>query len=324
MKFLSASLFAANCLFLLLFAQANAAAQEPYPNRLVKIIYPFPPGGAGDALTRMVAERVASMLGQPFIIENKAGASGNIGAEMVANAKPDGYTLLSSPPPPLVVNQSLFPQLPFDPTRFVPITVIASAPNVLVAHPRLRANTTRELIAQAKESPGVLNYASTGLGGTPHLTAEWFKSVAGVQITHIPYKGAQAYPALLAGEVDIMFMTLGDALPHIRAGKLKALAVAGEKRDRLLPDVQTLTEALPGFVSVTWFAVVATPGTPPDIAQKLSAAFSRALSLPEITGKLSALSFDPIGGSPAQTAAFFKAEAERWNKVIRSANIKAD
>ena len=317
-------LFAALGALSLVFTPLPAAAQDSYPSRPVRIVVPFPPGGAADSLTRIVAEKVAARLGQPFIIENKAGASGNIGAELVASARPDGYTLMSSPPPPLVINQSLFPQLAFDPARFVPVTVIARAPNVLVAHPRLRASSTGELIAQAKANPGVLNYASTGSGGTPHLTAEWFKSLAGVQLTHIPYKGAQAYPALLAGEVDLMFMTLGDALPHIRSGGLKALAVGSEQRVAALPGVPTLAETIPGLISTTWFAVVATPGTPPDIAQKLSAAFNEALQLPEIMYKLANLSFEPMGGTPAQTAAFFNGEAQRWSQVIRAAQIKAD
>ena len=317
-------LFAALGALSLVFTPLPAAAQDSYPSRPVRIVVPFPPGGAADSLTRIVAEKVAARLGQPFIIENKAGASGNIGAELVASARPDGYTLMSSPPPPLVVNQSLFPQLAFDPARFVPVTVIARAPNVLVTHPRLRASSTGELIAQAKANPGVLNYASTGSGGTPHLTAEWFKSLAGVQLTHIPYKGAQAYPALLAGEVDLMFMTLGDALPHIRSGGLKALAVGSEQRVAALPGVPTLAETIPGLISTTWFAVVATPGTPPDIAQKLSAAFNEALQQPEIMHKLANLSFEPVGGTPAQTAAFFNGEAQRWSQVIRAAQIKAD
>lgn len=317
-------LFAALGALWVAFTPLPAAAQDTYPSRPVKIVVPFPPGGAADALTRIVADKVAARLGQPFIVESKAGASGNIGAELVASARPDGYTLMSSPPPPLVINQSLFAQLAFDPGRFVPITVIAGAPNVLVAHPRLRASTTGELIAQAKAAPGVLNYASTGSGGTPHLTAEWFKFATGVQLTHIPYKGAQAYPALLAGEVDVMFMTLGDALPHIRSGGLKALAVGSEQRVAALPTVPTLAETIPGFVSTTWFAIVATPGTPPAIAQKLSAAFNEALQLPEIVLKLVGLSFEPIGGTPAQTEAFFKQETQRWRQVIRAAQIKAD
>ena len=310
--------------FLLVFAQVHIAAQEVYPNRPIKIIVPFPPGGIVDALTRVVAEKLSVKFGQPVIVENKAGATGNIGAELVANARPDGYTLLSTPPPPLVINQSLFKQLPFDPVRFVPITVIAGAPNVLVGNAKLRANNAGELIAQAKEHPGMLNYASTGSGGTPHVTAEWFKSAVGVQITHIPYKGAQAYPALLAGDVDVMFMPLSDALPHIRSGRLKALAVGSEKRIAALPGVHTLAETVPGFVSTTWIAIVATPGTSPAIAGKLYAAIDEALQLPEIRKMLVDLNLDPIGGSPAETAAFLKEEAERWNKVLRSAQIKAD
>jgi len=301
-----------------------ALAQEAYPTRAITIVVPFPPGGAADALPRLLADRLTATLGQPIVIQNKAGATGNIGAESVANAKPDGYTLLSSPPPPLVINQSLFPQLGFDPARFVPITVLAGAPNVLVAHPKLRANSADELIALAKAQPGALNYASTGAGGTPHLSAEWFKSHAGVQITHVPYKGNPAYTALMAGEVDIMFMNLADALPHLRSGRLKALAAAGASRTAALPDTPALAETIPGFVSTTWYAVVAPPGTPNAIADKLSAAFNEALQRPEVARRLAELNFETIGGSPVRTAAFFKEEAQRWGQVIRAANIKPD
>jgi tripartite-type tricarboxylate transporter receptor subunit TctC len=324
MKSVRAILFGTACIFLAGLVPLPAAAEEPYPTRLITIVVPFPPGGAADSLPRTVGEKVAAKFGQPIIIQHKVGATGNIGAEWVANAQPDGYTLLASPPPPLVINQSLFPQLAFDPARFVPITVIAGAPNVLVANPKLRADSTDELIALAREHPGTLNYASTGSGGTPHLSAEWLKSVAGVQITHVPYKGNPAYTALLAGEVDVMFMNLGDALPYVRSGKLKALAVASERRTPALPGTPTVAETIPGFVSVTWYAVVAPPGTPSAIAEKLSAAFNEALQLPEIARWLAERNFDPIGGSPAQTAAFFKEETQRWSKVIRTANIKAD
>jgi len=302
-----------------------AAAQEPYPSRLITIVVPFPPGGPADFLPRLLADKLAARFGQPVLIQNKVGATGNIAAELVANAKPDGHTLLSTPPPPLVINQSLFPRLAFDPARFVPITVVASVPNVLVANPKLRADTAGQLIALARQHPGTLNYASIGAGGTPHLSAEWFKSEAGVQITHVPYQGAgPAYTALLTGEVDIMFTTLGDALPHVRSGKLKALAVASASRSPALPDTPTLAETIPGFVSVTWFAVVAPPGTPSAIAEKLSVAFSQALHEPDVARRLAELSFEAVGGSPAQTAAFFNEEAQRWSKVIRTAHIKVD
>jgi tripartite-type tricarboxylate transporter receptor subunit TctC len=303
----------------------QAAAQEVYPNRPIRMILPFPAGGALDVLARIVTEKAAGKLGQPIIIDNRPGASGNIGAEIVANAKADGYTLLAAPPPPLVVNQSLFAQLPFDPTKFVPVTVIASAPNVLVVHPKHPVNNVSEFIAYARSRQGKLNYASTGSGGTPHLTTEWFKSLTNVQTTHVPYKGfAPAIPPLLAGEVDMMFMNIADALPHIVSGRLKALGIGSEQRSAALPEVRPFTETIPGFISSTWYAVVATPKTPAPIAEKLSTTIAASLRQPDVASKLAELHLDPIGGTPAQTAVFLKAEAERWGKVIRSANIKAD
>jgi tripartite-type tricarboxylate transporter receptor subunit TctC len=321
---LSRGKFLFRAVFVLIAIMQSAAAQEVYPSRLVRILVPFPPGGVADTLTRILSEKVSAKLGQPMLIENKAGASGNIGAEMVANARPDGYTLLSTPPPPLVLNKHLFARLPFDPAQFVPITVMASTPNVLVAHPKLRAGNLAELITQTKAHPDSLFYGSTGSGGTPHLTAEWFKAAAGLRITHVSYKGAQSYPAILSGEVDLMFMNLTDALPHLRSGKLKALAVASERRVEALPEVPLLNDTFPGFVSVTWFAIVSTPGTSPAIASKLSAAFAEALRLPEVARKLSELNLESIGSSPLDTASFFLIESERWAKVIRSANIKAE
>lgn len=183
---------------LTVFSPIPVQAQGSYPNGPIKIVVPFPPGGLIDALTRMVAEQLVAKLGQPVIVDNKPGASGNVGAELVANAKPDGYTLLSTPPPPLVINQSLFPRLPFDPAKFVPITILTSATNVLIAHPKVQADNAADLIAQARAYPGKLNYASTGNGGTPHVTTEWFKSAANIEITHIPYQGVKGLQALLA------------------------------------------------------------------------------------------------------------------------------
>jgi tripartite-type tricarboxylate transporter receptor subunit TctC len=307
-----------------MIASLAATAQDDFPSRAIRIIVPYPPGGAADLLTRLVAGKLAQQFAQPIVVENKPGASGNIGAGAVARAAPDGYSLLSAPPPPLVINQSLFPQLGFDPARFVAVTVIASTPNVLVVNPKLAATQLVQLIELAKAQPGKLSYASTGSGGTPHLTAEWFNAAAGVQITHIPYKGALAYPAVLSGEVQMMFMNLGDALPHLRAGTLRALAVCSERTSAALPDVPTMAATIPGFVSSTWFAIVAPPGTPPAIADKLSAAVAAALKSPELGKRLADLYFEPVGSPPAQTAAFFAQEVQRWKQVIRRADIKPD
>ena len=305
-------------------APLQSSAQEVYPSRPIKIVVPFPPGAAADALARLVGERLVAKLGQPVIVENKPGAAGNIGAELVAHAKPDGYTMLVSPPPPLVINQSLYPKLPFNPTLFVPITVIAAAPNLLVAHPSVRANNVGELIAEARAHPGKLNYASTGIGGTGHLATEWLKSVADVNLAHVSYVGAKAYPAILGGEVDVMFMTLSDALPHIRSGRIKGLGTGSEKRLPELPDVPSLGETIPGFVSTAWFGMVSAPGTPPQVAEMISAVISDELRQPEMAKKLKDMGVDPVGGSPTQTAAFFKDEALRWSKVIREASIKVE
>jgi tripartite-type tricarboxylate transporter receptor subunit TctC len=300
-------------------------AGELYPSRPIRIVVPFPPGGLADTLPRMVAGGLSRRLGQAVIVDNRPGATGNIGSELVAKAPPDGYTLLAAPPPPLVVNQSLFPKMPFDPAKFVPITVLATVPNALVAHPSVPAAEVEALVAHARAHPGRLNYASTGNGSTPHLSAEWFKSAANVQISHVPYRGMpQALPALLAGEVDLMFMNLGEALPHVRSGKLKALAVAGQRSHPALPGVRPVSDTLPGFVSTTWYAVVAPPRTPAVIVEKLAAALAETIRDPENVEGFRKLNLEAGGADPAQTAAFLKLEAERWAKVIGAAGIKPD
>jgi len=302
-----------------------ARADEAYPSWPIRMVVPFPPGGLADTLPRLVASGVARRLGQPVFVDNRPGASGNIGTELVAKAPPDGYTLLAAPPPPLVVNQSLFPKLPFDPAKFVPIAVLATVPNVLVAHPSVPAGDVTTLVAHAKAHPGQMHYASTGNGGTPHLSAEWFKSASGVQISHVPYRGMpQAIPALLSGEVQLMFMNLGEALPHVRAGKLKALAVAGATRHAALPDARPVSDTLPGFVSTTWYAVVAPPGTPPAIARKLSAVLAETIRAPETIEAFQKLHLEPVDADSAQTAAFLQAESQRWAKVISTARIQPD
>jgi tripartite-type tricarboxylate transporter receptor subunit TctC len=300
-------------------------AQE-WPSKPVRIIVPFPPGGSADLLPRVVGEKLAKQWGQPVIVDNRPGSAGNIGAAAVFQAEPDGYTLLSAPPPPLVINRLLYPKLAYDSTQFVPMSVIAAIPNVLLVHPSVKAGSVAELIALAKSNPGKLNYASQGSGATSHLTAELFKSMAGaVQITHVPYKGtAPALADLLAGQVDMMFDNLGVSLPHVKSGKLRALGVASTRRFRSLPDVPTLAETLPGFESVAWFGIVGPPRTPRAIAEKVAAGVAETLRNPDVLRRLSDLSADPLGMTPAETAAFMKTETERWGAVIRSAGVKLE
>ena len=312
---------------LLVFGTAQA---QDWPTKPVRIIVPFPPGGSADLLPRAVTESLQKQWGQPVIVDNRPGAAGNIGAAAVYEAQADGYTLLSAPPPPLVINRLLYPKLSYDSTQFVPMTVIAAIPNVLLVHPKVTASSVAELVAHAKSNPGKLNYASQGGGTTSHLTAELFKSMAGgggepLAIAHVPYKGtAPALADLLGGQVDLMFDNLGVSLPHVKAGKLRALAVASPRRFRSLPDVPALAETLPGFESVAWFGIVAPPKTPAAIAQKVALGVEVALRNPEVLKRLSELSADPLGLTPAETAAFMKQETERWGAVIKSARVKLE
>jgi tripartite-type tricarboxylate transporter receptor subunit TctC len=309
----------------LALAAVSGWSQE-WPSKPVRIIVPFPPGGSADLMPRAVAEKLSERWGQPVIVDNRPGAAGNIGADVVYRAEPDGYTLLSGPPPPLVINRLLYQKLTYDSSRFVPITVIGAIPNVLLVHPKTKANSVQELIALAKANPGKLNYASQGIGSTSHLTAELFKFMAGgLDIAHVPYKGtAPALADLLGGQVDMMCDNLGVSLPHVRAGKLKALAVASAKRVKTLPEVPALAETLPGFEAVAWFGIVAPPNTPSAVAEKVAAGVQEALRQPEVVKRLNELSAEPMGLTPAQTAAYMKQETERWAAVIKSAGVKAE
>jgi tripartite-type tricarboxylate transporter receptor subunit TctC len=315
-----------HALGLVLMLCALAVQAQDWPSKTVRIIVPFPAGGSADLMPRVVAEKLSDKWGQPVIVENRPGAAGNIGADLVFRAEPDGYTLLSAPPPPLVINKLLYKNLTYDAEKFVPISVIGAIPNVLLVHPKTNVGTVQELIALAKSNPGKLNYASQGNGTTSHLTAELFKSMAGgLQITHVPYKGtAPALADLLGGQVEMMCDNLGVSLPHVRSGKLKALAVASSKRFAGLPDVPALAEHLPGFEAVAWFGIVGPPGTPPAVAQKVSAGVAEALRHPDVLKRLRELSAEPMGLTPAQTADYMKRETERWASVIRTAGVRID
>jgi len=307
-------------------AVASSAPAQEFPSRTVRVIVPFPAGGTADVMPRAVADWLSRKWGQAVIIENKTGAAGNIGAETVYNATPDGYTLLSSPAPPLVINQNLYPKLAFDPTQFVPISVLGIVPNALVVNPqKIAAGTVADFIAYAKANPGKISAATQGNGTTSHLTSELFQMMAQVKFVQVPYRGsAPALQGLLAGDVDIMFDNLGVSLQLVQSGKLKLIAVGTEKRMVALPDVPTIAETLPGFASSAWFGVVGPPRLPVEIAAKVSADIAEGLRQPELRKRLADLSAEPVGGTPAETAAFMRAEVERWNNVIKAANVKLE
>jgi tripartite-type tricarboxylate transporter receptor subunit TctC len=308
----------------MLAALPGAGAQD-YPSRPVKIIVPFPAGGTADVMPRVIGEWLSRKWGQPVVVENRTGAAGNIGAEAVAKAEPDGYTLLSAPPPPLVINQNLYPKLGFDPTEFVPIAIMGRVPNALVINAKLPFNSVAELIAYAKANPGKLTSATQGNGTTSHLTSELFQLMADVKFQHVPYRGsAPALTDLVAGSVDLMFDNLGVSLPLVKGGQLKLLGVATPKRMASLPDVPTIAETLPGFESAAWFAIVAPPKTPQAVVDKINADVNEALRQGDIVQRLAQLSAEPIGGTPQATAAYMREEIERWHKVIKAANVKLD
>jgi tripartite-type tricarboxylate transporter receptor subunit TctC len=312
----------ASCLLALPIA---AAGQDEFPGKAVRIIVPFPAGTVADIFPRIIAPRLAERWKQPVIVENRVGASGNVGAEALFHAEPDGHTLLASPPPPLVVNHNLFTKLAFDPGSFVPVSVLCRVPNVLVVRPLVPAATVEELLALARADPDRLNYASTGNGGTPHLTSEHFKSVTGARMVHVPYSGlSQAVGDLLGGQVDLMFAPLPGVAQHMKAGRLKALAVGGRSRIAEFPSLPTLEETLPGFISDTWYALVAPPRTPARIAATISADIREVLAMPEVIDKFRQLSAIPDGASPQATADLLEQEARRWREVIRANGIKPD
>jgi len=314
-------------LFAIAFACVGSAQAEPaYPGKPVKIIVPFPPGGSTDIVARAIGERLQAALGQPFVVDNKAGASGNIGMGEAVRSPADGYTLVLGAPQTLTINPQIFANLPFDPQKdLAPIAVIASVPNVLVVTNKLPVKTPQELLAYAKANPGKLNYGSSSIGGTPHLSAEMFKAMTDTSIVHVPYKGsAPAVQDLVGGQIEMMFDNLPAALPQIRAGNLRALAVTTLKRSPSAPELPTLDESgLKGFDSQGWFALLAPVGTPAAILEKINAEVNKALATPEFRERLQAVGAEPVGGTIDDFKQRIRQETERWAKVIKFANIKA-
>jgi tripartite-type tricarboxylate transporter receptor subunit TctC len=307
---------------LCLFVAATAGA---FPDKPLRVVHGFAPGGGADILLRTIVPKFSENLGQPVVVDYRTGAGGNLAMDAVAKAAPDGYTLLMGTPG-LATNSSLYEKLPFDPLRdLAPVSLIGSVPNVLIAHPALPAKTVQELIALAKSQPGRLNYASPGAGTSLHLAGELFKLSAGVDIVHIPYKGgAQAQTDVAGGQAQLMFNVLPSALPLIKAGKLKALAVTGPARAESLPEVPTMIEAgLPGYTATTWNGVLTTGGTPREIIAKLNDALVRAMRTPEMKEALSRIGQDAAWSTPEEFAAFLREETDKWRKVIKATGLKA-
>src|SRR4051812_45165934 len=306
---------------------AAAGAHAQYPAKQVRMIVGFPPGQATDIVARLVAEKLSSRLGQSFFVDNKPGAAGIIGTELVVKAPPDGYTLQMNSSGPLSVNPGLYAKLPYDPVRDLqPISIAATVPLFLVVHPSLAANSVKELVALAKSQPGKLNYASGGSGVTNHLVMEMFKFAASLDMTHVPYKGGPpAVTDLIAGQVSLMFETGPGILPHVRSGKLRALGVGSVKRSAATPDLPTIAEqGYPGFDGVAWIGLVAPAGVPRAIVDKLAAETAAIIALPDVRERLLALGAEPAANSPDEFGAYIKSEIAKWGKVIKESGARVE
>jgi len=308
---------------LLALVCAYAVAAD-YPSRPIRLIVPFAPGGGNDTVARLVGQGLSAELGQPVVVDNRPGAGGIVGAEAAAKAPADGYTLFLGGVGSHAINPNLHANLSYDPVKdFAPISLIASAPLVLVVHPSVRANSVRELIALARAEPARLNYASNGNGSSSHLAAVMFASMTGVDMVHVPYKGlSPALSDLLSGQVQLMFSSVVAIVPHVKAGKLRALAVSSRERLSLLPDLPTIAEAgVPGYETSSWYGILAPAGTPAEIVTRLNAALVKVVSQPDVRQALAQEGADPVGNSPAAFGAFIRSERQRLGDVIRQAKV---
>ncbi len=326
MKLSLTRLTAASAMALALISASSVAMAQAYPNRIVRLIVPFPPGAGADTTVRLFTPKLTDFFGQQVIVDNRAGAAGNIGAEAASKAVPDGYTLLVAPSS-LATSQSLYKDLKFDITRdFAPVAMLASAPFVAAIHPSVPAKTVKEFVAYAKTNPGKLNFASTGAGGINHLSGELFKSMAGIDIVHVAYKGTNtAIPDLIGGQVSLMFTSTVSSLPHVKAGKLRALGVTGLKRSTAAPDIPTVSESgLTGYESATWFAVMGPAGVPRDIVNSVNATIIKVANTPEVRDALLSQGAEPSNFTPEQVGAYVKNEAVKWAKVVKDAGVKLE
>ena len=305
----------------------TGAAHAQYPTKPIKIVVPFPAGGTTDILARAVAADLQKAFGQAVVVENKAGAGGNIGSDSVAKSSPDGYTLLMGTVGTHAINVSLYPKMPYDAVKdFAPVSLVAGVPNVLVASPSFPVNSVKDLVDAAKKAPDKITFASSGSGTSIHLSGELFKQLAGVQMTHVPYKGSSAaLPDVISGQVNVMFDNAPSVIQHIRGGKLKAIAVTSDKRSPALPGVPTIAESgLPGFEASSWFGVLAPAATPKDIVDKLSGAIAKSLQTPEMKERLAGQGAVAVGNTPEQFSAHIKSEIDKWSKVVKASGAKVD
>jgi tripartite-type tricarboxylate transporter receptor subunit TctC len=311
----------------LTLAALSAPAAAQYPNKPIRIVVPFPPGGATDIVTRVVADKLTQALGQPVTVENRPGAGGTLGSDLVAKAPADGYTLLMGTTSTHAVAPALYSKLAYDPLRdFTPIVNVAASPMILVVSPGLPVTSVKELIAYAKANPGKLSYASSGNGTVNHLTGEMLKGAVGADMVHVPYKGsALAFPDLFEGRVQLMFDYTISIVPQLKSGKLRPLAITSLKRSATVPDIPTMdASGLPGFESILWLGLFAPPGTPRDIATRINAEVVKLLQLPDVREKFAQQGSDPIGGSSEQFAATIRSDITKWGKIVKDSGAKAD
>jgi tripartite-type tricarboxylate transporter receptor subunit TctC len=308
-------------------AAFSAAHAQTYPVKPIRFIVPFAAGGGTDIVARTVGAKLSEAVGQPVIVDNRAGAAGTIGAEAAARSAPDGYTLLLASNGPIAINPAYYTKLSYDPLRdFTPVVLVTRMPFLLVTHPALPVRTVKDLVALAKKRPGELNYGSPGAGSTTHLANELLKSMAGINVVHVPYKGvAPAATDLMSGQVQILFGDLNTLVPHVKSARMRAIAVSGLQRSPLLPDVPSVHESgVPGYEATGWFGVLAPAGTPPAIVERLNSAIMKGLAMPDLRERLAALGGEVAGGTPEQFGAHLRAEVAKWGKVIKAIGLKAE